>query len=299
MPLYSVYGLVLDSEIPFPELPTAPAAAAGISLRLGPVPIGESPLERVAYTPLSPREVFVRYRNVGAALVRFGTDITLQPHPAVDPLTLRLFVLQQVTGVALLQRGLFVLHASAAVVNGHAVAFSGVSGQGKSTMLAALNQLGCPILTDDVLAVDLRDPASPTALPGLVQLKLTDETRSRVASEILSAQPIGGRLTKKLCAIRGDSAAHSAPLAEVYLLGNADRLQFTPLPPALAAMELVRNTYGSRLLHSIGLSASHFQQCIHLAQRLPVTVLARPRDLSLLQEIAAAVIDRVRQPPLL
>lgn len=287
MPIYSAYGLTFDSELPFPELLPSSKTTSTVSLGLGNVPFSQSDpsLARVLYKPLSLSEIIVHYNGVGTAQVRAGSTITLHLHPNADSLAVRLFVLQQVLGVVLLQRGYFVLHASAAAINGRAVVFAGPSGQGKSTMLAALNRVGFPIITDDVLAIDTADPHRPLALPGLVQLKLNDETRAKVARGILTEQPIGDRSSKKLCDLRGVRVTEPIPLSAIFLLETGPTLKTIAVPKARAAIELVRHTYGSRLLQATDLSARHFEQSVALARQIPVAILSRPRELSLLPEI--------------
>jgi hypothetical protein len=295
VPFYEAYGLSLDSELPLPELFPSSSIATDLILRIGPVTFDPPETNRVICRPVSTGEMIVYFKGVGTAWVDGGRKITLQPDGNADELTLRLFVLQQVMSVILLQRGYLVLHASAAVVEGHAVAFAGPSGQGKSTMAGALNREGSPILADDVLALDMN--TEPKVLPGLLHLKLTEEARRELAPEILSEQTIRDRTAKKLCAIRGIPARTPARLHSIYLLSHGPTVQFQSVPPAKAAIELVRHTYGADLLPHLGRSISHFKQCVTLANRIPISVLSRPRDLSLLNEISEKIIARVKQSP--
>ena len=92
------------------------------------------------------------------------------PEPAGFPLTL-------------LQRGYLVLHASAASVDGKAAAFLGMPGAGKSSLAAALYQIGHTILVDDVTAVDLKaDPIS--IIPAFPQIKLDMESAESLGIDL-------------------------------------------------------------------------------------------------------------------
>lgn len=286
MPQYSIYGLTLDSELPFPELPETSVDRADVSLRLGVVEFNSAgnPPGKVLYKPITPAEVLVHFDRVGAAKVENGRTIVLAPASKVDPISLRLFALQQVLGVALLQRGCIVLHASAAAINGRAVAFAGGSGEGKSTIVAALADEGA-VIADDVLAVRMENTAHPLALPGLTQLKLNEEARSLTRAAV----PMGQRGAKTLCAMPSARTVEPAGLAAIFLLETAKALSLSPLPKSRAAVELVRHTYGSRLLHAIGIADRHFQQTVELARAVPMFVLSRPRDLSLMPKIVEAI----------
>lgn len=286
MNLFECYGLKIDSELDFPELPWV-GGVADVSIRMSPLPLDMFDDANIRYKPVSAREVYVYFRDVGTALVKDGREVLLQAAPGVDEVTLRLFVIQQVLGVVLLQRRLFVLHASAAAVNGGAVAFAGESGQGKSTLAAALRERGGEILTDDVLALDIRAGLAPLARAGLTQLKLTAEGRERFAPS--GEQKIGEK-AKKLCDL-GESGIAAAPLRAVYILATGTDLKREVIPAARAAVELVRHTYGYRLLPHIGLAESHFRQSAALVQAVPVYRLTRPRDLSRLGETLDLILS--------
>jgi hypothetical protein len=64
------------------------------------------------------------------------------------------YLLGPVFGFVLRLRGLTALHASAAVINGYAVAFVGGGGAGKSTIVAALARAGHRVLSDDIAVLE-------------------------------------------------------------------------------------------------------------------------------------------------
>jgi hypothetical protein len=298
VPLYSAYGFVLDSELALEGLHASSSQTATFRLNIGSVHFQPPKTDRVICRPLSEDETIVYFQGVGTALIRQNGELTLEPDVRADPIALQLFVLQQVLGTALLQRGYLVLHSAAVVIEAGAVAFTGNSGQGKSTLTAALNKLGCPILADDVLAIDTQVPGGPMALPGLSQLKLTEETRTQVVPDILTEQPIRDRTSKKLCTIRGTTPQNRVPLRAIFTLETGDEVGIFRVEPARAVIELVRHTYGAELLPHIGRAAGHFQQCAGLVERVPVFLLRRPRDLSLIHSVAMGVVEEVRRLPL-
>ena len=64
------------------------------------------------------------------------------------------YLLGPVFGFILRLRGFTALHASAAVINGYAVAFVGSGGAGKSTIVAALARAGHRVLSDDIAVLE-------------------------------------------------------------------------------------------------------------------------------------------------
>jgi hypothetical protein len=64
------------------------------------------------------------------------------------------YLLGPIFGFILRIRGFTAFHASAAVINGYAVAFVGSGGAGKSTIVAALARAGHRVLSDDVAVLE-------------------------------------------------------------------------------------------------------------------------------------------------
>ena len=116
-----------------------------------------------------------RWLRIGRAghlyVVRFAGDtwffldpsartIVAFPLAGIPARTVRHLLLDQVVPMLLGDAEHLVVHASAVVAPGGAVAFLGPSGSGKSTLAAALARGGCALVTDDCLVVDLeRRPA--------------------------------------------------------------------------------------------------------------------------------------------
>lgn len=67
-------------------------------------------------------------------------------------------------------RGTYVMHASAVEVDGHALAFVGHSGMGKSTLALAACTAGANLISEDVLAMTTDD--HPSCLPGNTDIRL-------------------------------------------------------------------------------------------------------------------------------
>lgn len=92
--------------------------------------------------------------GVAFALSRDGTNIWGTWPPQLSLEDALVYLLGPVFAFVLRLRGFTPLHASAAVIAGHAVAFVGTGGAGKSTIVGALAREGYPILSDDVAVVE-------------------------------------------------------------------------------------------------------------------------------------------------
>ena len=207
-----------------------------------------------------------------------------------------------ILGFALRLRGLTCLHASAAVVDGQAVAVGGAAGMGKSTTAAAFARHGLEIVTDDVLA--LRDRAGSLEVqPGLPRVLLWPESvttlfgHSDALPRIVSTW--GKRyldLTQRGCRF----ATEAVPLGAVYLLG--DRLppdaapQITQLRGTSAAAWLLANTYANDFLDS-RMRIEELAVLGRLATHVPIYVLRVPDDRQAVSVSCQAVIDHFHVQP--
>lgn len=81
----------------------------------------------------------------------------------------------------LMLRGSTVLHASAVAVDGEAIAFTGPSGGGKSTVAALMCRAGAALVTDDVLAIDV--DGTPSCVGAAEELRLRSNAASLAADD--------------------------------------------------------------------------------------------------------------------
>ena len=239
--------------------------------------------------------MYLSYPRVGRFLVREGKQIVVSPHPAVEVRVLRLFLLGVGLGVILHQRGRFVLHSSAVNVAGGAVAFLGWSGQGKSTMAAAMHKRGHSLVADDVVAVDAAGSA-PKVYPGFPQLKLWPEAAVALGEALESLPHLRPGLEKRARRVTRGFTRAPLPLRRVYVLAEGGTAGIERLPPHDAMLELIRHSYCARLLQSIG-AETHFQQCATVVNQVGVRRLRMRRDLKALGGLTQLVEDDLGNDP--
>ena len=112
--------------------------------------------------------------------------------------------------------GMVPLHASAVSHDGHVYAFTGASGEGKSTLVAALAGLGMAACSDDVLVLDLADPGRVSAIPGPKRLKLWEDALSLTGRT--SARAVRPGLDKYYVAEESFAKSEPLPLKRLYFL---------------------------------------------------------------------------------
>ncbi len=262
-------------------------------LRLGRVDRAPSELDSEGGGLWATAEEACRFlAGVGTFLVRGGREIIVDPAPGVEEGVLRLSILGPALALLLHQRGQFVLHASAVESAGSAVAFTGGSGWGKSTLAAALHARGCGVVADDLTAIAV-STGCPTVFPGFPQLKLWPEAVVSMGEAPETMRRLHPLFEKRArLAIRG-FPHRLLPLRRIYLLAEGPVPTIEPLRPREVLIELVRHWYGSRfgdrLLQADGAAVSHFLQCATLANSVTVHRLRRPRSVRVLPDLARLV----------
>lgn len=290
---YHAYGLILESELALPEL--APASGpADISLRLAalePVP-ARSDDPWYAWQ-CEGAETRLSVRTVATVLLREGREILVDPDPGVGPGRLRDFLLSFVLGALLQQRGaLLLLHASSVLIDGRAVVFVGESGEGKSTMTAALHARGYPVVSDELVPLELSGEGL-RVWPAFSRLKLMPEAAEALGCPSEALAEISKEEEKLAWQVAAVAPGVALPLARIYLLRSGDAHSVQPAPALDAAGELLRQCFHKRLLPPERLQ-QHFLASADLARSGYVHLLTRRRSLAELGTVAALVEADVR-----
>jgi hypothetical protein len=273
---YSLFSLVIASELALPELPPAPArAAADAIVRRGSI---DRPHAHAGYSPCEDGATLLTVTDVGRFLIRDGREIVIDA-PDAPERNVRLFLLGSAFGALLHQRGLMPLHANAVVIEDRAFAFCGHSGAGKSTMAAWFHDRGAPILADDVCVIGFDGDGAPQAYPGIPRLRLWRQALVETGRLADDFERSFDALDKYDVPVSSQNRPDPAPLAAIYLLdrgapvleaGTIERLT------GVAAVEtLVSNTYRGAYLRTIGGTGAHLSACARIARSVPVFRAAR------------------------
>jgi len=201
---------------------------------------------------------------------------TVHAHRSADEDVVALVVTGAVTAFVLEMLGHCVLHASAVVYDGAAVAFAGPSGTGKTTVAALAGLAGGELIADDVLRVDIPDGngavrchtgASVLRLrPGVADLAERAESGQRTITA-------DGRVALRLG--RGEPAVHAVrAVVTPRIVPPSEELEVTRLAGADALMALAT---APRVVGWVGDEAHRqFAALAELARRVPVFTAAVP-----------------------
>jgi hypothetical protein len=288
--LQRCYGLVVDSEVPLPDLGPSvpPGAAADVTIRLGRV--GPRP-DGAADLPLglwrSSDSIGLVVPDTASYVVSDGCRIVVEPVPGADPLQVRLFLLGTVMGALMMQRGHLVLHGNAFRVGDACAVVVGHSGAGKSTLAAELQRRGHDVLSDDVVPVD-RDG---TALPGYPRIKLWADAVTRLGVDPGRLDRVVSRLDKFELPLT-KAQAHPLPLRWIYVLERhtGPDLTITPATGMETFSLLHEHTYRNELVHGDDVVRAHLELCSRVASRVRVCRVTRPAETMTAEATADAIL---------
>lgn len=152
--------------------------------------------------------------------------------------------------------GIEVIHASAVVVDGHGVAFSGPSGSGKSTLALAVGTNGHGIIADDCIVVE-----GTTAHAVYSRAKVDDRAQTMLGIADSDLEQLDGApRAKKILALEslGSGFRRSAPIDIVMSPVVASSPAWYPIGPSLMSQILIsdslRETMGGGVANRLRLA---------------------------------------------
>jgi len=163
------------------------------------------------------------------------------------------YLLGPIMGFVLLLRGCVSLHASAIVIDGHAIALAGQAGAGKSTTAAAFAELGYRVLAEDVVTLDDRGD-SFLIQPAYPCIRLWPESVKALygTKDLPRLTPNWNKRYLDLTQDPYDFQKHPLPLSAIYLLVNRsddeDAPRIREMTQSEALINLIANMYASYLM---------------------------------------------------
>lgn len=315
---YSVFGLLLSSNLPIPELIPVEMPEPGpiviIHMDDSPYISGQIPKERETLTHTSAYtdetgqpalriwEVdsgnFLRleyYDGTQFWMDRRGTELWAQWPSDLTIEDAATYLLGPVLGLLLRLRGVTCLHASAVAFADHAIAFVGSEGAGKSTTAALMARKGCAVISDDVVALEERDGAY-FVNPAYPYLCLWPDSVTLVYGPDKELPSFSRSWEKRLLSLaRNDLRfeAQALPLGAIFVLGERGSTPGAPfveqLTPREGLLALVANSYATNLLDK-EMRACEFEFLGRMLATVPIRRLLPREDPARSDELCEVIL---------
>ncbi|MFH0757925.1 MAG: hypothetical protein V2B15_11610 [Bacteroidota bacterium] len=290
---YKAFGLVINSELNLPELNSSSEYQTDVTIHIGQVPkklphiTGKGVLYEAA-----PGDFLFRLDKVAAFRVQSGSAITIEPYNN-NPEEIRIFLLGSVFGALFHQRGLLVLHGSAIEFGDVSILFTGKSAMGKSSLAAAFELRGCPIITDD-LAVLKPEESGYSIYPGIPYIKLWKDVADNLYPDNSFTKTRSG-LEKYSKPVQRTPSTEKKQLSKIIVLSTSNQSDFRMNKmEGMEKFNSIRvNTYRLRFINDLGLNEKHFQLISQLSKEIDLFGIQRPESPLLLSETVEFILDNV------
>ena len=295
---YQIYGLHIQSNVEFPQLPAQAPGTADMTFCLEePTSWKGLPLPQ---SPAGPVTGFLTFRSSSHYVYRWpefydfsvridGRSVTCYLRPGAPKEYVRLALFGRTLSLALHLQGVPNLHGSAVAHQGGSVAFVAPQGGGKSTLAAFCAVTGSPLVSEEVLA--LREEGDRVYVsPGYPQVRLTSESLEWLTQETrLPVRTEQDDVKVRVALEDGLFCGEALPLETIYLLTPYETaarrdVWTTELSYQEALPELLKNTLNIDQMDR-ELTIRHVAFLGRLVQRLSVRRLHFPRGLHYLPEV--------------
>lgn len=313
-PVYSIYGVSVASDFPFTyRLATAGGVSQITFSRATEEPfdpdwLTTTPVYASARLPGETESRFHLYQRNGCDIMRYThrAHFYLWPHHILCQVldsryhfAIEIWLLGGVFAYWLERQGIPALHAAAVVVNDQAVAFLSTNKGGKSSLAATLMQLGHPLLSDDILPVELRQ-GQFAARPGYPQMRMWPDQAQHFVGSCEELDKVQPALSKRRVPVGsggfGAFCEAARPLRRIYVPQRYDadglgEITISPLSVKEAVVNLVRNSFLPYVVAAAGLEAKRFGLFANLIDQVPVCRLRYPSGVQHLPAVAEAVLQ--------
>lgn len=293
--LYRISGVTVASEVALSGALPLAAGEPDVVIRQGPVAETlPNPSTSAPNWEDDGERFLMRTPGVGRFLAAHGREVTFEPEAGVPAADCAVYLQGTMLAMLLNQRGGILLHASAVAAGGKAVLFCGDSGEGKSTLAAALSLRGHAVLGDDVCVVRFDAAGGPIVSADARQLKLKDTTIAAIGLDDRRGGAAPGQKTYVRPPLE---AAAELPLGAIYVLCSVeegeDRVQ--PLGGARAFRALAANAFRPGLVQRSGQGPRYFLGGAKILRHAGVFALRRRRDLATLANTAERLESHWRE----
>lgn len=276
---YTLFNLVIDSDIPLPLLcDSSDNSSADLVFQEGVVPKRlAAPLHEGPFYQIADQEFLLDLRDVARFWGSNGRLVVFERADSACDENIALFLLGTVLGILLQQQGIFLLHASAVVRDAGAILIAGDSGAGKSTLTAAMVREGYRLIADDTCMLTL-ESGRAIVHPGHPHIRLWSDSLDLLGISTNTLARVHTELDKFHWQVGDSFAVEPQPVDAFFeLIAGQDS---EPVTTRLVGIEkilaLTRNTFRVEALDYVGSYADSVAYWAARAKCFPLFRMVRP-----------------------
>lgn len=314
--LYRLYGLTLASDFPFQNKFPAGSGSPDLwfrSVRIRPER-NEWRLTKPVFASTGRTDngepLLSVYRMKGYDVVHFASLVNFYLWPekiiaeVLDPshdYIVEIRFLGEILSIWLELHGVPTIHASAVVVEDGAVGFMTTNKGGKSALAAAMMAEGCPLLTDDILPLEVCD-GTVIGRPGYPQMRMWPDEADFFTGGHENLEIVHPWYTKRRVPVGGGGFGRFCnerkPLKALYIperTEDHDSVTIDPVPPSDALFELVSHSFSARIVEALGFQVPRMNFFATLVMQVPVRRVRFPSGFHNLSRVGDALFNDLKE----
>ncbi len=277
---YTIYGLVISSDLPIPNLIAVPymgATQTDLTIVSGKVAaIAEDDGLGLNWSG-SPARLTFELPDCVRGRAEAGYRLVYERLGDEDDRQVVSTILGTGLAAILMQRKILPIHAASVKTSRGALLIMGKSGAGKSTLLTGLLELGFSMMADDVTGLRIGPSGFPTALPAFPATRLWRDSAVRAGHDPADLPPVKTGIEKFYVRV-GRFHDQPEPIAALCWLNPTNRTEplIEPIEWALRSPTLHRFVFRKLFLRPLGLQPFVFDCAVKTARAVPMMRLDRP-----------------------
>ena len=290
--LYKAFGLVIESELPIPQLAEVHDVQPNVRIvpaRLRGIVDPDAPTTAEGGC-IIPTLTETLFRVTGGSLIEADVcDGDSDSNVAV-------YLMGSCMGAILVQRGFMLLHGSCVTDGKRSVLITGDSGAGKSTTAAEFLKRGWRLVTDDVTCVFEQDSV-PMVQASYPSQKLWQDALDHYEKSSADIHSLYFSEDREKFGIDVSESFFDGicPLSMVVRLVAADHSTcLSPMEGMAKVDQLMRNTYRLYLIEKRHIQR-HFQRCVNLAGKIPMALAVRENGKQCAETICDLIIKHLEE----
>lgn len=294
---YLVGGIVIETSIVLPELIVAKNEEVDVTIQYGKVPeeLEGGSNNQILFSFNSNNEVLFRMPDIARYLIKGNSSITIELIDESRKEDAHKYLLTFILGVLSFKKEFFPLHGGGVIHNGEAYMFSGLSGAGKSTTMAALQEAGYPSIGDDIANLYIKESGEVYVHPCFPRFKLWKESLDILGKKDQGEYKLRMDMEKYLVPVDNFHTS-SAPVKRIYLLVESknDTSFFKEVDGPEKLLKIKANSYKPWMVKTFGLQKVHFSLMTKLAQKIEFVEFHRPKDKTKISEMISLLEKHIK-----
>jgi len=290
---YSAYGLKIKSEINLPELNEIDTTNFDVTVSYGNVPSKiENPVKIGVAFQAKQNEFLLNVPDIADYFVKNGNEIIVSKKENVSNSEINLFLLGSAFGAVLYQQKKVPFHGSTVIINNKAIIISGVSGAGKSTIVASLTNKNYPLLSDDVTVLKEKN-GNIIAISGFPQVKLWQDSLDMMNISAKNLIKIRPQLEKYKFPVK-NFVEGQKQVDSIFILTkkNTKNVEIEEIKGIEKFKILANNTYRKQFVSALKLEKEQFKIISLLAAKTKLYFIKRPNGINTIDEISNLIIEK-------